>query len=233
MSGTYLSRLRIARNPQVAALAQLLNPEHAGRRMDAHHRLLWSAFSGDADAPRDFLWRDEGRGSFLVLSARPPVASPFFEAADTCPFAPELQTGDRLAFLLRANATRTEDTGLLSAGGKPRKRHIDLVMHELHSVPQGERAPVRMDKAQEVAQTWLARQGKQHGFQLDDVTVHDYSVRALPSRGGPRKDQPQLGVLDLSGHLTVTDPAAFVPQLAHGFGRAKAFGCGLMLIRRS
>ena len=76
MSGPpYLSRLRIARNPQVAALAQLLNPEHAGRRMDAHHRLLWSAFSGDADAPRDFLWRDEGRGNFLVLSARPPVAS--------------------------------------------------------------------------------------------------------------------------------------------------------------
>ncbi len=234
MSGPpYLSRLRIARNPQVAALAQLLNPEHAGRRMDAHHRLLWSAFSGDADAPRDFLWRDEGRGNFLVLSARPPVASPFFEEADTRPFAPELQVGDRLAFLLRANATRTEDTGLLSAGGKPRKRHIDLVMDALRTTPQGKRAPVRMEAAQRAATDWLTLQGEQHGFQLKDVSVHDYSVRALPSRGGPRKDQPQLGVLELSGHLTVTDPMAFVSQLERGFGRAKAFGCGLMLIRRS
>lgn len=233
MSGTYLSRLRIARNPQVAALAQLLNPEHAGRRMDAHHRLLWSVFSGDADASRDFLWRDEGRGSFLVLSARPPVASPFFEAPDIRPFAPELQAGDRLAFLLRANATRTACTGRLSSGGKPQKQHIDLVMDALRTTPQGERAPVRMEAAQRAAMSWLTLQGKQHGFRLDDVTVHDYSVRALPSRGGPRKDQPQLGVLDLRGQLTVTDPAAFVPQLARGFGRAKAFGCGLMLIRRS
>ena len=47
MSGYYLSRLRIARQPQVAALAQLLNPDEASQRMDAHHRLLWSAFCGD------------------------------------------------------------------------------------------------------------------------------------------------------------------------------------------
>ena len=229
----YLSRLRVARTPPVAALAQLLNPEHAGRRMDAHHRLLWSAFSGDTDAPRDFLWRDEGRGSFLVLSARPPAASPFFETADTRPFTPDLHAGDHLTFVLRANATRTVSTGRLSSGGKPHKQHIDLVMDALHSVPQGQRAPERMDAAQSVAADWLARQGGQHGFEPREVVVHDYSVHALPSRGGPRKDQPQLGVLDISGRLVVTDPAVFVPKLAHGFGRAKAFGCGLMLIRRS
>ena len=234
MSGhPYLSRLRIARNPQVAALAQLLNPEHTGRRMDAHHRLLWSAFSGDTHAPRDFLWRAEGRGSFLVLSSRPPMASPFFEAADTRPFAPVLQAGDRLAFVLRANATRTVNTGRRSSSGQPHKQHIDLVMDALHSVPQKERASVRMETAQRVAENWLRKQGGQHGFQLDDATVHNYSVHALPGRGGPRQNQPQLGVLDITGHLTVTHPAAFVPQLARGFGRAKAFGCGLMLIRRS
>ena len=55
MSGYYLSRLRIARQPQVAALAQLLNPDEASQRMDAHHRLLWSAFCGDPNATRDFL----------------------------------------------------------------------------------------------------------------------------------------------------------------------------------
>jgi CRISPR system Cascade subunit CasE len=39
-------------------------------------------------------------------------------------------------------------------------------------------------------------------------------------------------VLDLSGALTVTDPTLFLEKLSGGFGRAKAFGLGLMLIRR-
>ena len=48
--------------------------------MDAHHRLVWSAFAGDPAATRDFLWRDMGGGVFLVLSPRPPQASALFEA---------------------------------------------------------------------------------------------------------------------------------------------------------
>jgi CRISPR system Cascade subunit CasE len=232
MSGYYLSRLRIARQPQVAALAQLLNPDDASQRMDAHHRLLWSAFCGDSKATRDFLWRDERRGAFLVLSARPPVPSPFFDAADTREFAPALQAGDRLAFVLRANATRTVDSGRQTARGKPHKSHIDLVMDALHSVPSGERAAQRMEAAQTAAQDWLRRQGERHGFQPVDVVVEDYSVHALPGRGGPRKNQPQFGVLDITGQLAVTDPGAFVLKVTQGFGRAKAFGCGLMLIRR-
>ena len=41
-----------------------------------------------------------------------------------------------------------------------------------------------------------------------------------------------FGVMDFSGMLEVKDPARFLTQLAQGFGRARAFGCGLMLIRR-
>ena len=66
-----------------------------------------------------------------------------------------------------------------------------------------------------------------------DLTVSDYSVVALPGHVGKRAGQPQFGVLDLVGTLDITDPAAFVIRLGQGFGRAKAFGCGLMLIRRA
>ena len=38
---------------------------------------------------------------------------------------------------------------------------------------------------------------------------------------------------DLTGEIAVTDPKAFLAKLAQGFGRAKGFGCGLMLIRRA
>lgn len=228
----YLSRLRIARTPAISAMAQLLNPTHLGQRMDAHHRLLWSAFNDNNQASRDFLWRDEGNDSFLVLSARPPLNSPLFEAANTQAFDPDLRVGDQLAFVLRANATRTIKTGRTSSNGKPHKQHIDLVMHELHQHPKEKRIKLRMATAQRVAEEWLNKQGLQHGFEPNTVFLQDYSVRALPGRGGARQNQPQLGVLDLTGQIAITNPAAFMLQMAHGFGRAKAFGCGLMLIRR-
>ena len=42
-----------------------------------------------------------------------------------------------------------------------------------------------------------------------------------------------FSVLDLEGVLEVIDPAMFLQHLSTGFGRAKAFGCGLMLIRQA
>ncbi len=41
------------------------------------------------------------------------------------------------------------------------------------------------------------------------------------------------GVLDYEGVLTVEDPVLFLSALTVGFGRARAFGCGLMLVRRA
>ncbi len=101
----YLSRLVIAKSPEVSALDALLNPRNQGQRRDAHHRLIWSAFAGDPDASRDFLWRYMGKGQFLVLSHRKPEHSALFDPPDIQSYAPDLQAGDRLSFILRANAT--------------------------------------------------------------------------------------------------------------------------------
>ena len=38
--------------------------------------------------------------------------------------------------------------------------------------------------------------------------------------------------LDFEGILTVRDPDSFLAAIARGFGAAKSYGCGLMLIRR-
>ncbi|MDX2120628.1 MAG: type I-E CRISPR-associated protein Cas6/Cse3/CasE, partial [Gemmatimonadota bacterium] len=59
--------------------------------------------------------------------------------------------------------------------------------------------------------------------------VNRYETLSLDRPGAPM----QIGVLDLEGTLYVTDPSAFLGALGAGFGRAKAFGCGLMLIRRA
>ncbi len=227
----YLSRLQLARDPSIDALSGLLDPADKGPRHDAHHRLVWSAFAGDPAATRDFLWRAEG-GGFITLSHRPPVAGALFQPPEVKEFAPDLRPGDRLAFALRANATRTEKTGALSSGGREKKRHVDLVMDALYPLKQG-RAEARMAAARQVAETWLAGQGARHGFAPERVEAGDYSVAVLPGHRGSRRGQPQFGILDLTGILRVTDPAAFVAAIAAGFGRAKAFGCGLMLIRRA
>jgi CRISPR system Cascade subunit CasE len=56
-----------------------------------------------------------------------------------------------------------------------------------------------------------------------------YRAEALPRRGKPAR----IGVFDLQGLLEVAAPEAFMNRLLCGFGRAKAFGCGLMLLRRA
>lgn len=218
----YFSRLRLSRSPSAAALSSLLNPRDAGSRLDAYHKLLWSVFTDSPDRTRDFLWRDEGEGRFVTLSARPPGSSALFEQPDVKEFNPLLAPGDRLAFALRANATRS----------RKNLGRVDVVMDALHGLPSGARANERMALAQTAGTDWLAGQGAKAGFRLIECDVGDYSTHTLPGYRDPRKGHPQFGILDMSGLVEITDPVAFLPQLALGFGRAKAFGCGLMLIRR-
>lgn len=227
----YLSRLTLSRAPAVEALRRLLDPEERGRAQDAHHRLLWSAFAGDTDAPRDFLWRAEGNGRFFVLSRRRPAPSPFFNPPEVKDFAPALAPGDRLEFVLRANATRTRKTGEATASGKERRKHDDVVMHAIRDLPRGARAEARMAAAETAGRAWLEGQGTRAGFTLERAEIADYAVIALPNHRGPRRGQPQFGILDLSGVIRLDDPAFFLDRLTRGFGRAKSFGHGLMMIR--
>jgi CRISPR system Cascade subunit CasE len=225
---SYLTRLTLRRTPSAAALQALIDPADESRRVDAHHRLVWSAFAGDPDRRRDFLWREEGQGRFLVLSPRPPEAAELFEPPEVRPFAPNLRTGDRLAFLLRANATRTEAPGR-EAGVRHKRFHRDLVMDLLRLVPKHDRAPARADLAQQAGEAWMHRVGGRTGFEPASVVVRAYRVLQLPGRG----QNARVGVMDLEGVLEVTRAEEFHEALTRGFGRAKAFGCGLMLIRRA
>lgn len=218
----YLSHIRLARSPDVLALAPLLTPSDPAARHSAQHNLLWSIFADGPDRQRDFLWREEQDGSFLTLSARAPAPSQLFQPHQIREFAPILAPGDRLAFKLRCNATRMKRTGA----------RVDVVMDALHGLPRPERAAQRMVLASREGQDWLARQGAKAGFHVMSAEATDYSTQVLPGHRGPRKGQRQFGILDLTGIIGVTDPETFRACLALGFGRAKAFGCGLMLIRR-
>lgn len=238
----YLTRAVLNREAPEHALRPLLDPTDRDTAFDAHHRLMWTLFP-DRDAKRDFLWRADDRGKFLVLSARKPQHSCLFKPLESKPFEPVLGVGDRLVFILRVNATKDRRSGshedvVPAAGRRPRKdRRVDIVMHAMRErglkggiTGVDSRAARRMDVAMEAARVWLAGQGERRGFSVDDLAVDDYRVYKLRRRAGK---EATFGVLDLKGLLTVRDPATFTGALFTGFGRAKAYGCGLMLVRRA
>ena len=226
MTGLWLSRARLRRDTaSVGALSRLLVPDDDGPRTAAAHRLVWALFADDPDRRRDFLWREEGPGRFMTLSARQPLPVPGLFDIDSTAFAPELAPGDRLGFTLRANPVVSR----IKAPGERGKRQ-DVVMDALYAVPQGERASVRFTVATEAGLAWLARQGTAYGFAPGEVAVDGYETMRLPRE---QAKPIRFSQIEFTGVLTVTNPTAFLAALATGFGRARAFGCGLMLIRRA
>jgi len=228
----FLSRARLRRDAPIQALARVLVPEDPSKRVATTHRLVWTLFADSAERERDFLWREAEPGLYYLLSSRAPVDHHgLFDLDPPKPFTPSLAAGDRLSFTLRANAT-------VARGGGPGKRGkpCDVVMAELHAMPPGARAEHRADVIQKAGLNWLDKQGVKSGFKIDrsgdgeaSARVLSYSTHALDRRGGDMR----IGVLEFEGTLTVTDPPRFLDALTTGFGRAKAFGCGLMLIRRA
>lgn len=244
----FLSRARLRHDVPAAALRAVLAPSGESVRAATTHQLLWTLFADSPDRERDFLWREAEPGLFYCLSARPPEDRHGLFAIDPPkPFDPALASGDRLQFSLRVNATVSRGgegpkDGRAGRRGKPH----DIVMDALHRVPASERASMRKRVLTKVAHEWLARQGEKHGFALspvssvlDDVNeseqsesvrVQGYRVLSIGRERGARP--MRAGVLDLEGTLVVVDPPRLLAAVRQGFGRAKAFGCGLMLLRR-
>ena len=235
----WLTRARVRQHAPAAALRALLLPEDHGRRAGAGHRLVWTLFADSPDRERDFLWRETEAGTFYLLSRREPHdAHGLFELDPPKRFAPQLSNGDRLVFSLRANATVAK-----KVPGQARGKPCDVVMAAIREVPSDARAAARAAAIEREGRQWLEAQGARCGFAL--VPTQDVDGDAVAARpavrvtgyrtlrvdhGGP---DARIGVLDFEGTLEVCDPACFVAALGQGFGRAKAFGCGLMLVRRA
>lgn len=219
----FLSRLELRRDPEIAALAAELLPRDENRAIATDHRLVWSAFQGRTE--RRVLWRrDDHDGRYLALSAEPPPSETALFRIQSKPFEPALAPGDRLAFSLRVNATVSRKTG----PGRG-KRH-DVTMDALHQLPKDARKHERQASAEAAGRAWMQARAEADGFALEAVRLEGYRAARIPRRGGAAAS---IGVLDLTGLLTVVEQARFLDRLSRGFGRAKAFGCGLMLIRRA
>ena len=239
MTDLYFSRARLVATH--AGLGPVLFPDEPSRRIAVAHRLVWTMFSPET-GQRPFLFREEAdslaagreaRGAFYVLSHEPPGDGGGLFTLETKPFRPQLSVGERVRFSLRANPT-VQRTVVID--GRRKTQRYDVAMHALHKLGAGERSAARLDVVREAGLAWLERHGPTSGFRLPDrdgVNVEGYDqflVDPEKRRKGARAVHTRL---EFEGELEVTDPSAFLQRVASGFGRARAFGNGLMLIRRA
>lgn len=259
----YLSRarLRTRRGEALASIAPILIAGGSGDAAANGHRIVWMLFQQTPDAggagnwrePADghgFLWRDEGDGRYLVLSRKLPTdPHGLFDLDEPKEFAPALAVGDRLRFVLRANPVIRidQDETRVTAKGRvtPKRKKVDVVMNALREVPATDwdtkrgRAFERDRMVTSAVSDWFDHQGVSAGFRrvVDaPFTTDNYTQVEVERRNGRRgrKGRPAgISIVDIASEIEVTDPAAFLAKLPLGFGSAKAFGCGLMLIRRA
>lgn len=202
----YLTRLR-------------LDPRSAQARRDLSdayqmHRTLARAFVADeTSAPPRFLWRLEMGGQAW---AQPVVLVQSEAAADwhvlqalpnylqgeaeTKTLAPEalILPDQRYRFRLQANPTVTREGKRLGLAGE----------------------------SEQLA--WLARQSRQHGFDLEAALVTATDVTNL--RKGDMRISLRRACFE--GILQVREPGALIPAWTAGIGPGKAFGCGLLSLVR-
>jgi len=221
----YFSRIRVLGNKPDKLMEIVKSNDYD------QHQLLWRLFPDNPKAARDFLFkRDEQRGfpQFYMVSAREPVALDGLLELETKVYQPQIEVGDRLAFSLRANPVRTRK---VDDHSKKRKRDdVVMLLKNQYKTENGanKEMPSKAELSQEAGEQWLKKRAEKQGFELDAVQADSYQQHRFTRKGRDIR----YSSLDFQGTLTVVDPIKLIYALKNGIGPAKAFGCGLMLVRR-
>lgn len=193
------------------------------------HSLVWDLFADDPDRKRDFIYRQDmvhGLPAFYCVSERIPNDRHGVWAIETKPYSPVIRTDQRLAFMLRANPIRTKR----DENDKQHRHDIVMEAKTLLKQKQGE-LPRESELVQQAGYIWLALKGEANGFSVRDGEVRADGYSQLRFTKPKGRHSVNLSTIEFNGILSVTDPDLFVKTLFCGLGPAKAFGCGLMMVR--
>ncbi|MEU1661822.1 type I-E CRISPR-associated protein Cas6/Cse3/CasE [Streptomyces griseofuscus] len=203
------------------------------------HRTVMSGFTGwvdngspDARSQMGILstWTVDLRRARLNLVVQSSVPADWSgvprgaltEAPETLTVDRTFRAGDRIDFRTVVNPVRS----IPPAPGSPTKTRGTRVAHThpehvrtwfAHRLqPSGEPA---------VAPNGVTRIGA-------DADTERLALRMLPPVSSPAPHKGlRIARAEIKGMLTVTDPKAFVAALTQGIGHARAYGCGLILVR--
>jgi CRISPR system Cascade subunit CasE len=145
---------------------------------------------------------------------------------ETKPYSPVVRKDQRLAFMLRANPIRTK------RDEKDKQHRHDVVMEAKTLLKQRQaELPRESELVQQAGFMWLALRGEANGFAVRDGEVRADGYAQLRFTKPKGMHSVSLSTIEFNGLLTVTDPDLLVKTLYRGLGPAKAFGCGLMMVR--
>lgn len=211
----------------------------------AEHQWLWRFFPAEPGSPRDFLFRrrdDDAAPKFYVVSKRPAQAPSGAWRIQSRAYTPAVPAGTRLSFDLRVNPVITHTVDGKSTrhdvvmeakkqllGARGMERWEDWKPDRRAPDGQPDPRPGLYELVHSTCAAWLNRRAADHGFAIDADSL---AVEAYQQQRGGKKDQLRFSTVDFRGHLTVIDPEKFAHALHSGIGPAKAFGCGLLLVRR-
>lgn len=211
------------------------------------HQALWQLFDLPPNSPRPFLYREyeqNGQLFYYVLSNIKPKADHPYFLVQTKVFNPQFFNGQRLAFELRANPVVTvrDETGRSS-------RHDMLAQAKRSVIKQGFDDAYSIDKAMfDAGVDWITHPRRMQSWgvivhpdlELSAYTQHRFRRTkddiARQVNGDMQKKTAvdkriQFSSLDYAGVIEIQDAELFYEQMLKGFGKKKAFGCGLMLVR--
>jgi CRISPR system Cascade subunit CasE len=199
-----------------------------GNQAYGMHAFVWSLFADHAERRRDFLYRVEVRQSkpvVYILSGRSPETPRGGFLIERRDWSPRLQTGDLLRFNLRVNPVVSR------RDGDGRQHRFDIIMdRRIRENAEGKARTPLFRIVQEEGHRWLDERSSRSGFRLHAVVADGYTQQRFhKSKGGPLVS---FATIDMEGLLEVTDTDRFLDSVHGGFGPAKGFGCGLMLLRR-
>lgn len=216
-----ISKVSLSRTPgSQGSLAKVLLDGAAG---DRGHSLVWSLFSSNGQEERGFLYRQIDAGSFITVSERPPEDAHHFWRIESKDYAPELQPGQRLRFVLRANpAVSTRQPGTR------RGKRADAVMHAKFKLAPDQR---KAFAAAESALDWLEARGPALGACFDRERCSATGYNQVIIRKANEREPITFSEIDYEGVLTVADPTKLTAALFTGIGKARSYGCGLILVR--
>lgn len=189
------------------------------------HRALWRLFPGAEGESRHSL--EEARQGFLFRVEESRPGRPARLLVQSCPaprdgaqparliatreFDPRPSARQILSFLLTANPIKTivDEGGRRDARGDPKKCRVPLILEDEQ-------------------RQWLERK-LAGAVDILDMSMWPHPPLYFRKRGTSGK----LCAVTYQGAMRVKDPERLVKQLRDGVGPAKAFGCGLLLVRRA
>ena len=225
----YFSRIRLDSAIEPIRLVKVLRQNSYGE-----HQTIWKFFDCNPDSKRDFLYRhviEYGQTKYYVVSERIPTdITGIWNIDPPKIYNPVISKGQGFRFMLRANPV----IDIRCKNGRS-SRH-DVVMYEQKRIgykqmSRTERIPLPQ-LVQNVCTEWLDTRSSSNGFLINRDHVRADGYRRHRNSIPNRNNTIQFSSVDFEGILSVTDPDLFKSMLFKGIGKSKAFGCGLMLIRR-